>query len=39
MPLNDLIQSHFTPAEVTQVDDLIKQLRDILLPKSKNLTA
>ncbi|TXI81034.1 MAG: hypothetical protein E6Q39_01845 [Crocinitomicaceae bacterium] len=39
MPLNDLIQSHFTPAEVTQVDDLIKQIRDIITPKSRNLTA
>jgi hypothetical protein len=39
MPLNDLIQSHFTADEVAQVDALIQQIKDIILPKSKNLTA
>jgi len=39
MPLNDLIQLHFTADEVEQVDALIQQIKDIILPKSKNLTA
>lgn len=39
MPITDLIQMHFTASEMDQADALINQLRDLLQPKTKNLTA
>jgi len=38
MPLNDLIQLHFTPAEMAQVDNLLMQLENLLALKCRNLT-
>ncbi|MFN7117820.1 MAG: hypothetical protein ACK4TA_13550 [Saprospiraceae bacterium] len=38
MPLNDLIQLHFTPAEIAAVDAALTQIENILAPKCRNLT-
>ncbi len=38
MPLNDLVQLHFTAAEIAAVDAAFAQLENVLAPKCRNLT-
>ena len=38
MPLNDLIQLHFTQAEMNAVDAALTQLENVLMAKCRNLT-
>lgn len=38
MPLNDLVQLHFTAAEIATIDAALTQLENVLIPKCRNLT-
>lgn len=38
MPLNDLVQLHFTAAEIATVDAALTQLENVLAAKCRNLT-
>lgn len=37
MPLNDLVQLHFTAAEIARVDAALAELETVLAPKCRNL--
>lgn len=38
MPTNNLINDHYTEAEKTQVQVLFRQIRDIIKPRTRNLS-